>query len=262
MSESVILLEKNEGVATLTLNRPHAMNALSRRLRASIYEAFEELKNDAEVRVVIITGAGRAFCAGLDLKEVAAEGLAVGDDFDGPGSAVGMFWKIFEFDRPIIGAVNGPAVTGGFELALMCDILFASNQARFADTHARVGLMPGAGLSQNLPRIIGPGRAKELSFTGNYLSAHQAERWGLVNRVLPPDELMPACRALAGDIMSCVPTVVTRYKHLIDQGFRTTLSEGFRFEKEAFLEDARQVPAASVAERLQVVMERGRNQQN
>ena len=112
------------------------------------------------------------------------------------------------FDRPIIGAINGFAITGGFEVALTCDILIASPAAKFADTHARVGVMPGWGLSQKLSRTIGIYRAKELSLTGNYLSAEQAAEWGLVNRVVPAEELLTTCRALAKDILSCVPEMV------------------------------------------------------
>src|SRR5262249_58026507 len=115
-------------------------------------------------------------------------------------------------DRPIIGAINGVAVTGGFELALACDVLIASTEARFADTHARVGIMPGWGLSQKLSRLIGISRAKQLSLTGNYCSAEQACAWGLVNRVVPPAELLPTCRALAADMLSCDREVMLAYK--------------------------------------------------
>lgn len=263
MNDPLVLLEKSEGIATLTLNRPGVMNALSLRLMNAVADAFEDLAADTETGVVILTGAGRAFCAGLDLKELGTENLAPLDD-DSCLSAVtaGIFRKIYEFDRPIIGAINGPAVAGGFELALMCDILYASSRARFADTHARVGFIPGGGLSQILPRIIGPGRAKEISFTGNYLSAEQAERWGLVNRVLPPDELMPACRALAKDILSCVPEVVKGYKRLIDQGLSTTLAQGLCMETDAFLEHARHVSAESIAGRRQAVIKRGRSRKD
>src|SRR5262249_56634240 len=123
---------------------------------------------------------------------------------------------------PIIGAINGVAVTGGFELALACDVLIVSTAARFADTHARVGVMPGWGLSQKLARVIGIYRAKELSLTGNYLSAEQAEAWGLVNRIVPAEALLPTCEALARDMLSCVPEVVRRYKQVIDSGYAET----------------------------------------
>ncbi|HYC56632.1 MAG TPA: enoyl-CoA hydratase-related protein [Candidatus Binatia bacterium] len=115
-------------------------------------------------------------------------------------------------DCPVIGAINGFAITGGFELALACDVLIASTQARFADTHARVGLVPGWGLSQRLSRAVGIYRAKEISLTGNYVSAEQAEHWGLVNRVVASQDLLPACRALAEDMLSCVPATLRAYK--------------------------------------------------
>ena len=196
MSEPVLLIEKSEGIATLTLNRPQAMNALSRQLRAAIVSAFDQLREQQDVDVVILTGAGRAFCAGLDLKELGGESGG-GSDVGDAVSGTTMVRALAQFDRPIIGAINGFAITGGFELALACDVLIASTAARFADTHARVGILPGWGLSQKLSRAIGIYRAKELSLSGNYLSAEQAAEWGLVNRVVEPAELLPACRALA-----------------------------------------------------------------
>ncbi len=148
MPEPVLLVEKRDGIATLTLNRPDKLNALSRALRQAIADTFTELADDPEVTVVIVTGAGRAFSAGIDLKEAAA--AAPGSAFTGAG----MLAAIQRFSGPVIGAINGYAVTGGFELALACDLLVASSEARFADTHARVGILPGWGLSQKLPRRL------------------------------------------------------------------------------------------------------------
>ncbi len=204
MSESVLLCELDEGIATLTLNRPKALNALSAELRGAIARAFLELRGNPEVGTVILTGSGRAFCAGVDLKEMATDLVQPGgNEFRIDDS--GMMRALREFDRPVIGAIHGFAITGGFELALMCDVLIASSEARFADTHARVGVLPGWGLSQKLPRLIGISRAKELSFTGNYIDAEQALAWGLVNRVVAPEELLPTCRSLALDMLSCDP---------------------------------------------------------
>lgn len=260
MSEPVVLIEKERHIATLTLNRPEAMNALSLKMRKSIVEAFDKFKNDPQIRVVILTGAGRSFCAGLDLKELGSKGLLIDNDINHSEIISNVFSSLHECDRPIIGAINGPAITGGFELALGCDILFASPEAYFADTHARIGYIPGGGLSQILPRIIGPGRAKELSYTGNFLSAEKAEKWGLVNRVLSPDELMPACLELAKEIVSCVPEVVHGYKQLINKGLGMTLEEGLQLENRTYREYASKVSADSVAERRQNVIERGREQ--
>ncbi len=258
MSKPVLLMEKKDGIATLTLNRPKAMNALSRELVSSIGQTFTDLKEDKETGVVILTGAGRAFCAGLDLKELSEQGVAERET--GASDTLNTIDIIQGFDRPIIGAINGVAITGGFELALACDFLIASTEARFADTHARVGVLPGWGLSQKLSRMIGIGRAKELAFTGNYLSAEQALEWGLVNRVVEPDELLSVCRTLATDMLSCVPGMVSSYKHVIDQGYGMTFSEALRMERELSKEHARKLTADFIASQRQGVQERGRKQ--
>ncbi len=259
MSEPVLLVEKQGGIALLTLNRPKVMNALSRRLLSSLVEAFRELREDAETGVVILTGAGRAFSAGVDLKELSEQGASEGGPLDA-SDAVDVMAALEAFDRPVIGAVNGVAITGGFELALACDILIASTRARFADTHARVGILPAWGLSQKLSRLIGIGRAKELSFTGNYLSAEQALAWGLVNRVVEPDELLPTCRKLAEDILTCPPGMVPSYKRLIDRGYAMPLDEALRMEREVSMEHARRLSAEFIASRREAVKERGRKQ--
>jgi len=258
MSEPVLLVKKKDGIATLTLNRPKAMNALSRELVSSIGQTFTDLKEDKETGVVILTGAGRAFCAGLDLKELSEQGVAERET--GASDTLNTIDIIQGFDRPIIGAINGVAITGGFELALACDFLIASTEARFADTHARVGVLPGWGLSQKLCRMIGIGRAKELAFTGNYLSAEQALEWGLVNRVVEPDELLSVCRTLATDMLSCVPGMVSSYKRVIDQGYGMNFSEALPMEREISKEHARKLTADFIASQRQGVQERGRKQ--
>jgi enoyl-CoA hydratase len=235
------------------------MNALSNELRRALLDAFRAIAADDSVRVVILTGAGeRAFCAGLDLKELG--GGEGGDTGRVVGGGANLVEAIEGLDRPIIGAINGVAITGGFELALACDVLIASTNARFADTHARVGIMPGWGLSQKLPRLIGVYRAKELSLTGNFMGAEQAERWGLVNRVVAPDELLPTCRALADDMMSCVPEMVAAYKGVIDRGLDETLAEGRRIEVSANREHSRSVTAEEIERRRLDVVDRGRGQ--
>ena len=144
-----------------------------------------------------------------------------------------MIDAIRDFERPLIGAINGHAITGGFELALACDLLIATRTRSSRDTHARVGILPGWGLSQKLPRLIGIGRAKELSFTGNFLGAEQAERWGLVNRVVPAHELLPICRQLALDMLSCEPRSLRGYKRMIDDGYAATFGDGMRWSRAA-----------------------------
>ena len=206
------------GCAIVTLDRPAAMNALSLAMRKQFVATIDGLQSDPGVRVLIVTGAGKAFCAGLDLKELgASRDLASTLD---PGEARDPIAGLRRFPGPFIGAINGAAVTGGFELALACDLLIASETARFADTHARVGVLPGWGLSQRLPRLIGVNRAKELSLTGNFLSARQAESWGLVNRVVEPDRLLAVASALAADMLSASPEILVAMKRLIDDGGR------------------------------------------
>ncbi len=256
MSSSVLLIEKSDAVANVTLNRPAAMNALSLELRQALTQGFRELAKDPVVRVVILSGAGRAFCAGLDLGELGSrEGQPLGAFSDGD-----LIGAIRGFPGPVIGAVNGFAITGGFELALACDLLIASSEARFADTHARVGILPGWGLSQKLPRLIGIGRAKELAFTGNFIDAQQALAWGLVNRVVAPAELLPSCQKLAADMLSCDPASLRGYKQLIDAGFATTYEEGLRLEARVSRDHASAITPEMVAKRRAAVQERGRRQ--
>jgi enoyl-CoA hydratase len=255
MTEQVLLIEKSSGIATITLNRPESMNALSKELRQALASAYQDINNDRNIRVIILTGAGKAFCAGLDLKELSEKGLAERKPSSDVISKKG-------FSAPVIAAINGPAITGGFELALSCDILIASTNARFADTHARVGYIPGGGISQILSRVIGPYRAKEISLTGNFISAEQAYTWGLVNRIVEPDELMPTCMKIAQDILSCVPEVLDKYKDLIDDGFNMTLSEGLQLERQIFTVHAQTVTADAVSQRRTDIIKRGRDQKN
>lgn len=256
----LVLVEKPiPGCALLTLNRPHAMNALTRALMRELAATIDALGRDPEVRVLVLTGAGRAFCAGLDLKELGRDPggaeslLSINDDVD-PVSALGRF------AGPVIGAINGAAVTGGLELALACDVLIASSAARFADTHARVGLMPAWGLSQKLSRMIGVGRAKELSLSGNFLSAERAEAWGLANRVVAPDELLPQALGLASDMVGTVPSTLRAMKRLIDDGFAGTLADGLALERSRSRESIGSLNAAGIEQRREGVRARGRAQ--
>jgi enoyl-CoA hydratase len=261
---SVLIVEKAERIATLTLNRPRAMNALSRELRTALVRALAELRADAGVDAVILTGAGeKAFCAGLDLKELGGETAApagAGGALGAVGSGADVIAALESFDRPVIGAINGYAITGGFELALACDLLVASENARFADTHARVGILPGWGLSQKLSRLVGIHRAKELSLTGNFLDARAAADWGLVNRVVAPEQLLPTCRALARDMQGCLPEILRAYKSVIDRGFAATFADGLRIERDTNREHAKSLTPADVAARRRGVQERGRAQ--
>lgn len=258
MTRETILVERDGPVAIVTLNRPDALNALNRALRADLVEAFSDLAADDSVRVAILTGAGRAFTAGVDLKEAGQTGFALGAD----GGSIDLAKGLAAFPWPIIGAINGFAITGGFELALMCDVLLASENAKFADTHARVGIMPGWGLSQKLSRLIGISRAKELSFSGNFLDAGTAEKWGLVNRVYSADDLLPAARKLAHEMASCDPVMLRQYKAVIDDGFATSFGDSLHIELERSVQHAAGVTADSVEQARLAVTERGRDLQS
>jgi len=256
MSSDLILIERAEGLTTVTLNRPEALNALSRALRNRISETFDEIAKDKSTEVVILTGAGRAFTVGLDLKELGGEVGA-----SAQASSLDLSEAIGALEVPVIGAINGFAITGGFEIALMCDFLIASPDALFADTHARVGVVPGWGLSQRLPRLIGINRAKELSLTGNYLDADTAERWGLVNRVVPADQLLDTCRQLAQDILTTEPVTRNEIRRIMDAGWYTTLEEGMHIEDQAtYQHNKREHPSDKVASRRTDIQKRGRDQ--
>jgi enoyl-CoA hydratase len=210
----VALLEVADRVATVTLNRPEARNALSTELLRTLAQLVREADSRDDVEVLILTGADPAFCAGLDLKELGRDGGPLkqtpnepesSSSSSGSGTATaqsGRKGTTLPTSKPIIGAVNGVAVTGGLELALNCDFLVASERARFADTHARVGVHPLWGLTVLLPQAVGIRRAREMSATGNYVDAETALQWGLVNHVVAHEELLPTARRLAADIVS------------------------------------------------------------
>jgi enoyl-CoA hydratase len=159
---------------------------------------------------------------------------------------------------PVIAAVNGVAITGGFELVLACDVILASTEARFADTHARLGILPAWGMTQRLPRLIGMNRAKQLSFSGVFLDADRAERWGLVNQVCPPDELLPTAIALAGEMAAADRRAVRNLKAAYDEGASVTMGEGLRLEREAARRHMTEVRPEDIAARRGAVQERNR----
>ena len=256
----LVTLDRDGNVAVVTLNRPEAMNALSAALRAELAATLVEIEADSSIHVVILTGAGnRAFTAGLDLKELGADTSNLGDA-NATDAQRNPVKAIEGCSKPVIGAINGVAITGGFELALACDVLIASTKARFADTHARVGILPGWGLSQKLSRLIGIYRARELSFTGNFLDAQTACDWGLVNRVVAPEDLLRTARALAADMASIDPAMLKAYKALINQGFERSFGEGMALEAQISGAANGQVSADEVERRRLAVMDRGRTQ--
>ena len=256
----MLKVEQTGAIAVVTLDRPEAMNALSRALRRALDEAIRKIAADDSVSVMILTGAGnRAFTAGLDLKELGGSTDALGDA-NATGAAENPVLAIQQCPKPVIGAINGVAITGGFELALACDVLIASSNARFADTHARVGIMPGWGLSQKLSRVIGVYRAKELSLTGNFLDAQTALEWGLVNRVVSPEDLMPTAMKLAEDMASIPADTLCLYKSIIDEGYAANLGEGLAVEHRRSSAHNRSVTPESVEQRRAGIQARGRTQ--
>lgn len=248
VSDDILLVQTQDRIRTLTLNRPQARNALSGALRAALFSALADADAD-DVDVLILTGADPVFCAGLDLKEF-GESTGLTD--------ISPQWP--PMTKPVIGAVNGAAVTGGLELALYCDILIASEQARFADTHARVGLLPSWGLSVRLPQKVGVGLARRMSLTGDYLSAADALRAGLVTEVVAHAELLPAARRVAASIVgnnqSAVRALLASY-HRIDESQTAT---GLWMEAMAAKQWLNTVTGADVAANRAAVLERGRAQ--
>lgn len=245
----ILLIDTTDRVRTLTLNRPESRNALSTALRSRFFAALQEAQADDAVDVVIVTGADPVFCAGLDLKEL-------GNTTELPD--ISPKWP--PMSKPVIGAINGAAVTGGLELALYCDILIASEQARFADTHARVGLLPTWGLSVRLPQKVGIGMARRMSLTGDYLSAADALRAGLVTEVVPHEQLMTAARAVAASIVGnnqkAVRALLDSY-HRIDED---VTGSGLWMEAESARAWMRSATGDDIAASRASVMERGRAQ--
>lgn len=259
MNEPDLLLTEIDpaGYAVLTLNRPQAMNALSRGLMTALANAIDELEADPAVRVLVLTGSGKAFCAGLDLKELGSGQGTLGEGARGVATKDPVE-ALDRFSGPVIGAINGAAVTGGFELALACDVLLASPDARFADTHARIGIAPGWGLSQKLARAIGPYRACEVSFTGNWVSAEQATAWGFVNRVVPAEALLDTARDMARDMCGGLPEMLRYYKAIIRDGYALPYGEALALEKARGRAFNAHLQAQAIESRREAVRERNR----
>jgi enoyl-CoA hydratase/carnithine racemase len=196
MSEPLVLTADHGAVRLLTLNRPGARNALSRDLIKATYTALTDADADEAVRAVVLTGSDPAFCAGVDLKEAQRDGLKYFEEFRSQGCIA----AVANMRTPIIGAINGATFTGGLEMALGCDFLVASDRAVFADTHARVGILPGGGMTARLPQVVGMAMARRLSMTGEVVDAARAERIGLVTEVVPHGQLLERALQLATQI--------------------------------------------------------------
>lgn len=229
MDFSNIIYEKKEGLAKITLNRPDVLNALGPKTLEEIGEALEDIENDISVRVVVITANGRAFCTGADLTGVASIPP------DKPRDYFLRLWnKVFSaienMSVPVIAAVNGMAYAGGLELVMVCDLAIASEEAKLSDQHANRGLIPGGGASQRLPRLIGIRKAKELLYTGDRISPAEAERLGLINKVVPADKLEEATNEMVTKLLAKSPMALKAVKKLVNRGMESSLGAGLEME--------------------------------
>ena len=258
----VVLDEVSDRIATITLNRPESRNALSSEVLSRLGDAVRAAQGNDDVDVIILTGADPAFCAGLDLKELGSgDGGLNASPSESDRRRRGGRGPLPPGPKPMIGAINGAAITGGFELALACDLLVASDRARFADTHARVGIQPGWGLTVLLPEAIGLRRAREMSATGNFCDAQRALDWGLVNHVVPHDDLLRFTRGLAADIASNDQRAVRQIFATYREGSLVDGAEAWEVEARAAAAwQGQGVDAEEIERRRRGVVERGRTQ--
>ena len=251
MTFETVLIDTSDNICTITLNRPESLNALNFQLMKDLANALQEADKKKDVRVIIITGSDKAFAAGADIKEMAEK------------NSVEMFLSNFFGDehnviagirKPIIAAVSGYALGGGCELAMMCDLIIASESARFGQPEINLGVMPGIGGTQRLTRAIGKSKAMEMNLTGRFMDANEAERSGLVSRVVPTEDLMSEVRDIAQKIAAKSLVTTIAIKESVNRSFETPLSEGLIFEKRSFhalfsTEDQKEGMAAFVEKR-------------
>jgi enoyl-CoA hydratase len=228
MAYQNIIFEKEDSIATVTFNRPDAMNALNNQTRAEFAAAIAEVAADNEIKVLILTGNGKAFVAGSDIKEFSQTTPYVAHNINRLGEMVE------KLEKPVIAAVNGFCLGGGNEIAMACDIIIASEKAKFGQTEVNIGIIPGGGATQRLPRLIGVCRAKELIYTGDIISAEDALRLGLVNRVVPVDQLMPVAKELAKRIAAKSSAALKLAKTAVNRGMQTNLESGLKYEYELY----------------------------
>ncbi len=233
MADKNLKLQVDQRIALVTIDRPHALNALNAATLDEMETLFEDLAKDPGVAAVILTGAGeKAFVAGADLKELARLSAVQARQTAARGQAV--FSAIEDFSKPVIAAVNGFCLGGGCELAMSCHIRLASEKARFGQPEVKLGLTPGYGGTQRLPRLVGKGRALELILSGEMIDAAEAFRIGLVNRVAPPADLLTECRKLAGKILANAPLAVGLSIEAVNRGSDAPLAEGLSLEAALF----------------------------
>ena len=226
MSYETLLVEKDDGVCIITLNRPDRLNAINYQLATDLDKVLTEIEEDDEARTVILTGAGRGFCAGADIKDMAdpnAKPLPIGKRYT-------FFNKLEDLEKPVIAAINGPCNGGGLEIALCCDFRIASEAANLGLGEVKLGVIPAGGGTARLPRLIGPGRAKEFLYFGNRIDGKEAYDIGLVNRVVTPDELMPEAKRWAAELAERPPLSLKMLKYCVNLGMQMDLLGAIDYE--------------------------------
>ncbi len=227
--EKAVLFDVQNNIAVITLNRPDRRNSINRDLLSGLYDAIDEVSKNDEIKAAIITGNGKSFCSGIDLSVIGKENL-----FDVRGNGIDLPDVFGACRKTIIGAVNGHAITGGFEIALNCDFLIASENAMFADTHAKVGIHPGWGMTQLLQQAVGKRMAKQMSLTCQFINADQALRYGLVNEVVPHEELMKRSLEIAAQICENRFDMITTVRDLINYRDTASMGQALAHERERF----------------------------
>jgi len=226
-----ILYEKSEGIATITLNRPEALNAFSKEVINEILQALEDVRNDENARVVILTGAGeKAFSSGADIKAMKGMNALKARELSQMGEK--LCYALENLEKPVIAALNGYALGGGLEVAMACDIRIASENARMGQTEINIGLIPGWGGTQRLTRLVGRTKAKELVLTGKMIDAKTAEQLGLLNMVVPADKFREIVRQFAAELASKAPVALKVAKALINKGADASLDAALALERE------------------------------
>jgi enoyl-CoA hydratase len=229
---SAVEFEKEDGILWVRLNRPDALNAINEEVVEGLEKMVEKIRNEKDIRVAVIKGEGKAFCAGADIKMfLRSDTFTAREIIERLGKALESFEDL---DVPIIACINGFALGGGCEMAMACDIIIASENAFFGQPEINIGVIPGAGGTQRLARLIGWKRAMELCLTGDRLSAKEAYELGLVNKIVPPDKLDEEVRSLASKIKEKPPTAVALVKQAVNRGFKMSLKDGIAYERDLF----------------------------
>jgi len=226
MTYETLIFEKEEGIRVITLNRPERLNAINYQLVLDLEKVLDEIEKDEEARTVILIGAGRGFCAGADIKDLAdprAKRLPIGKRYT-------FFNKLEDLEKPVIAAINGPCNGGGLELALCCDFRIASEAANFGLGEVKLGIIPAGGGTARLPRLIGPGPAKEFLYFGNRVDAKEAYRIGLVNRMVPNEELMAEAKTWAAELAERPPLSLKMLKYCVNLGTQMDLLGAIDYE--------------------------------